>query len=81
MSAYGPTCKRCPARILWRRHKTTGKLAPIDADPTRDGNIVIVDAEFYRVLPKGYGSEGQPRHTNHWATCTNPPPRPGKGRR
>lgn len=79
--SYGSTCKRCPTRIIWRRHETTGKLAPIDADPTRDGNIVLVPGgEFYRILPAGQGSEGQPRHLNHWATCTNPPPRP-KGRR
>lgn len=67
------TCRGCGTRILWRRHETTGKLAPLDADPSRDGNIVIVDADTYRILPKGHGSGGQPRHLNHWATCTNPP--------
>lgn len=76
----GPTCKRCGTRILWRRHETTGNLAPIDADPTRDGNIVIVDGEVYRILPKGHGSAGLPRHVNHWATCTRPPERKGARR-
>lgn len=74
------TCRGCRAPVLWRRNTTTGKLAPLDSTPTRDGNCVIVDADTYRVLPKGQGSGGEPRYTNHWATCTNPPARKGAGR-
>lgn len=73
VSAHGPTCTGCGARIIWRRNENTGRVAPIDADPTRDGNVVIVDAEFYRILPPGQGSAGQPRHLNHFVTCTRPP--------
>lgn len=72
------TCRGCHARVLWRRHESTGRLAPLDAEPSKDGNVVVLDAERYRVLPAGQGSGGQPRYTNHWATCTNPPK---KGRR
>lgn len=73
MASYGPTCKGCGNRIVWRRHERTGKLAPIDAEATVDGNIVIVDGETYRIDKTAAG----PRFTNHWATCTRPP---SKGR-
>jgi hypothetical protein len=72
------TCRTCRAPVLWRRNDSTGKLAPLDATPTKEGNCVILDAERYRVLPAGQGSAGEPRYLNHWATCKNPP---AKGRR
>lgn len=75
------TCRGCHEPILWRRHEGTGRLAPIDAEPCKEGNIVILDAELYRVLPPGHGSAGAPRHTNHWATCTRPPAKAKKGAR
>lgn len=71
--SLGPTCRHCPARIIWRRHERTGNLAPIDADATSDGNIILVDADTYRIATAADGLDGRPRFKNHWATCTNPP--------
>lgn len=70
-------CKGCLAPILWRRHETTGKMAPIDAAPAEDGNVIVVDEETYRIAGPLDAFTG-PRHKNHWATCMKPP---GKARR
>lgn len=66
-------CRSCHAPVLWLEHATTGNRAPIDRDPTPDGNIVLLDAGRYNVLAKSEraeaAAEGYPLHTNHFATC------------
>lgn len=72
------TCKRCGARIEWRRNDRTGKPAPIDAEPSPNGNILLVGEGTYRVLGKErdlFTDPGEPLHLNHFATCPNPPGR------
>jgi hypothetical protein len=71
-----PTCRSCGASVYWLKHHETGKLAPIDAEPVPDGNIVI-EGETYKILAKdllalaeGFGDD-IPRHKNHFATCPN----------
>jgi hypothetical protein len=53
------------------RSASTGKMAPIDAQPTPVGNIVIENG-CYRVLRDGVdtpGPENWPLFTSHFATC------------
>jgi hypothetical protein len=66
----------CRAQVLWLRHETTGKSAPIDPEPVEGGNIAIVgegEHRMYRIVPAG--ERVGPLHLNHWVTCTDKPPR------
>jgi hypothetical protein len=67
-------CRRCPAEIVWLRHATTGKRAPIDAQPDPNGNIEVdLEAGTYRIVSAAELGEaraiGLPLHLNHFATC------------
>lgn len=61
-------CRSCQANIRWLTNKTTGRLGPIDAEPSHDGNILI-DGDTYSVVPKGLFTAEGPRHKSHFATC------------
>jgi hypothetical protein len=67
------TCRSCQAPVMWLENVATGKPAPIDIEPTPDGNIVILDEGRYNVLARSEraeaAAEGYPLHTNHFATC------------
>lgn len=69
----------CGQAILWLPHETTGKTAPIDAEPVFGGNIELVveneDTVGYRIVPKEERDPGRPLHKNHFVTCPNPPRR------
>ena len=71
-------CKWCQAPVLWREHHRTRKPAPIDPQPTPDGNIRLAGNE-YAVLHEPDLEEarrdGERLHLNHWATCPDAPPR------
>lgn len=73
-------CRYCGAEIFWAKSRTTEKPAPIDDVASDEGNIRIdLDAETYDVLAgarlEAARSAGEKLHTNHFATCTNPPKR------
>lgn len=59
------TCKSCGASIIWCKTEK-GANAPIDAEPSADGNIVIIDgiAKHSNFL---FGD--LPKYKNHFATC------------
>lgn len=65
-------CRSCGAPIVWVKHQTTGRAAPINVDPDPEGNIVITDDMFgnptYIIVTK---SEPGTRYTSHFATCQN----------
>lgn len=71
MPAASQTCRSCGAPIQWRRHATTGRLAPIDAVPSPDGNVALCPGgERYVIVSRNErGVRGQPLYTNHFATC------------
>jgi hypothetical protein len=74
----GDVCKRpgCSEPVLWLRHETTGRTAPIDPEPVEGGNIAIVGSgehRMYRIVPAP--ERVGKLHTNHWATCSDPPPK------
>lgn len=71
-------CKRsgCGQMVLWLRHETTGKTAPIDPEPVEGGNIAVIGSgehRMYRIVPAA--ERVGKLHKNHWATCLDPPPR------
>lgn len=75
------TCNTCGASIYWTIDATTGRKAPIDAEPTDNGNVLLAIAPNgvikSRVLKKGEDAGGAPVRLNHFVTCTNPPRRKG----
>jgi hypothetical protein len=70
-------CRSCQAPVLWLENTTTGKRAPIDAAPTPDGNIVVVDGERYQVIGgeerQDAIAQGVALHLNHFVTCPQAP--------
>lgn len=69
MSEHGKSfCKACAAPIVWLRHVSTGKMAPIDAFPDEGGNVIASFGDGqYRLA-----TEADPRfelYTNHFQTC------------
>ena len=73
-------CEACGAPIVWRPSESTGKRAPINAEPDPNGNIMVVrQTGAYRVLTKAMLAEMEgslfekatrnDRYTNHFATC------------
>jgi hypothetical protein len=69
------TCRSCGAPVIWAHHEQSGKAAPIDAEPSDAGNVVLLPPDIfgaprYRVLgPASVGLEAGPRHTSHFMTC------------
>ena len=67
-------CRSCQAPVLWLEHERTAKRAPIDAEPTEVGNIVVDDVGGTYSVVAGQVRDnlvdaGMPLHTNHFATC------------
>lgn len=67
------TCDKCQAEIIMVRHKRTGNLAPIEVDPSEDGNI-LVTGDTYEILSKELRQRardgGFVLRKNHFATCS-----------
>jgi hypothetical protein len=58
-------CRSCREKIIWLRHKTTGRMAPIDARASEHGNVVVdLETLTYDITTPGPG-----QHMNHFATC------------
>lgn len=67
------TCGSCGADIIWAESTSTGRTAPIDADPHPDGNILLRGDGTYTVIPTPEQKEAivVPLHLNHFVTCPN----------
>ena len=65
-------CRKCGKETLWLKHKESGKPAPIEAEPSPNGNIFI-SGELYRIATKKEIVKakeiGKPLYLNHFATC------------
>lgn len=67
-------CRSCGAEIVWRKHRRTGKRAPIEAQSHPAGNVELLsdgvsyvtygqaDAELRR-------THGMQLYRNHFMTC------------
>lgn len=68
-------CRACDAEIWWLEHLTTGKRAPIDVEPSTDGNVLPSLGDFqYRIATAAERAEMGPRrklHRNHFQSCPN----------
>jgi hypothetical protein len=63
-------CKACKANIYWCR-TPAGKMAPIDAEPSPDGNVSIRDGVAVVLKADERGLFDGPLHKNHFATCSH----------
>jgi hypothetical protein len=65
-------CRLCSVQILKVRHYKTDRPAPIEIQPSADGNI-LVTGDLYEVVPKaereGLIRRGFILRKNHFATC------------
>lgn len=65
------TCK-CGVPLMMVEHVKTGRKAPIEVQPTLDGNI-LVTGDLYEIVPKAERAKVQRRgfvlRKNHYATC------------
>lgn len=68
-------CRWCGASIVWVKNVATGKVAPLDWEPSERGNCYWDElTDTYTVLPTLVRQ--QPEYagvlrTNHWSTCTH----------
>lgn len=65
-------CSSCSAAVFWRVNDATGNRAPIDALPTDEGNIVLVQPDGFHVLTAAELDQvdpDRPRYRSHFATC------------
>jgi hypothetical protein len=69
----GDTCRSCGVAVIWALHATTLKEAPINAEPSADGNVRLMPREgklpLYVVLGTAarFGKTGL--HRSHFADC------------
>jgi len=66
-------CKSCQAPIIWCR-TATGKKMPVDAAPSQEGNLSLVDGDgplptAIPVSRSGDRTPGTPLYTSHFANC------------
>lgn len=64
-------CKTCGARIVWCR-TDTGKRIPVDPEPCRDGNLVLVSGDLLptvRSVGRAEYKPGQALYQAHFASC------------
>ena len=62
----------CHVMIMMKRYAKTGKRAPIEVEPSDDGNI-LVTGDDYEIIPADRRDELRRRgallRKNHFATC------------
>jgi len=63
-------CHSCGVLIFDLKHIHTHRLAPIEAEPAADGNIVIdLEAGTYRLTGRDLRYPEQVRWINHFVRC------------
>lgn len=69
-------CRSCGARIVFARHwgtPLTGKLMPIDAEPSAGGRLLLHEDRTYEIVKaEDVAEHAHELHTSHFATCTDP---------
>lgn len=74
-------CRSCFAEIEWVKSAKTESTIPLDATPTKDGNIIVRNerAHVYKDAATAFASLGTlqkyewplRQRTSHFATCPN----------
>lgn len=66
------SCEKCGTEIMMAKHKRTRNPAPIEVQPSEDGNI-LVTGEEYEIVSKDERDKVKQRgfvlRKNHFATC------------
>ncbi|HVL14059.1 MAG TPA: hypothetical protein VM529_15930 [Gemmata sp.] len=74
---YHRPCRSCGKRVLWLMSCVSRQTAPIDPDPSPDGNVVVNGDGTYDVLGGKNLAQAQAAgltlHASHFATCPNGP--------
>ena len=64
-------CRSCGAPILWVL-TAAGNKQPLDAEPVKDGNIILVDGVAHTLRGDLFEEKHDgPRYKSHFATCPN----------
>jgi hypothetical protein len=61
------TC-RCGTEFVYRKHETNPTLAPIETEPSENGNVAVLDNGRYRIVTKASPYDGV-RYRSHFASC------------
>lgn len=63
-------CKSCGAAIVWALSSTTGKRMPVDAEPTKQGNVILSgDSPDLSARVQGGPLDDGSGHLSHFVTC------------
>jgi hypothetical protein len=71
---------------VWAKSESTGRMMPLDAEPSRDGTFVLLGWESPPIAAKPQPA-GDPlaaateKYSSHFATCPNAAQHRGKGLR
>lgn len=80
-TAHITACRRCSARICWALTTANGRRQPVDAKPTAEGNLAVMQGPdgvlYVRSITAARPDirPGEWQAMPHHATCTSPPPR------
>ena len=72
MTLKAGTCRTCGAPIIWALTAKSNKWIPLDADPVKDGNIVLTPERQTAVyLQTGWDRppSDMKRYRSHFSTC------------
>ena len=76
-------CPSCGADIYWTIDTSKGSRVPVDVAAIAGGNVLLAHAPDgtikSSVLKKGEDPGVAKTRLNHFATCSNPPPKKEKG--
>lgn len=65
-------CRSCGSDVIMLRSASTGKMAPINAEPDASGNILInAKRGEYLIVKKAAREAWLVLFTSHFATCPN----------
>lgn len=69
MAAEKQKCRSCGADIYWLEYPTTGKRAPINAEPEDKGNVLVdLEKGTYSIAKMDQLGKVE-AHKNHFVTC------------
>ncbi|MER5892367.1 hypothetical protein [Streptomyces sp. NPDC001876] len=84
-SHHVTTCKGCRAPICWALTTANGKRQPIDAAPSAEGNVAVMQGPDGLLYVRSITADrpevrpGEWQAMPHFATCPSPPPRRSSG--
>lgn len=84
-TAHITTCKGCRAPICWALTSANGKRQPVDAEPSAEGNVAVMQGSDGLLYVRSITAArpdvrpGEWQAMPHHATCSSPPPRRSSG--